>query len=82
MGCDKCKVIIYFLKMKTIDFIIFLQVHVFCKRCITRNCGRSKFAEINEADEWACFTCQVIRIVDFLFLMFFFSRARSTRSAT
>lgn len=65
MGCDKCKVIIYFLKMKTIDFIIFLQVHVFCKRCITRNCGRSKFAEINEADEWACFTCQVIRIVDF-----------------
>ena len=64
MGCDKCKVItLFFLKMKII--LIFLQVHVFCKRCITRNCGRSKFAEINEADEWACFTCQVIGVDHF-----------------
>ena len=65
MGCDKCKVIIlsFLRKMKMI--LIFLQVHVFCKRCITRNCGRSKFAEINEADEWACFTCQVIGVDHF-----------------
>lgn len=38
------------------------KVHVFCKRCITRNCGRSKFAEINEADEWACFCCDPSQI--------------------
>jgi len=38
------------------------KVHVFCKRCITRNCGRSKFAEINDTDEWACFTCEPSQI--------------------
>ena len=26
------------------------QVHVFCKRCITRNCGRGKYAEIQVTD--------------------------------
>ena len=34
------------------------QVHVFCRRCITRNCGRRKFAEISGGEEWSCFTCR------------------------
>lgn len=36
--------------------------YVFCKRCITRNLGRKKFAEINDSDEWSCFSCDPSQI--------------------
>jgi len=38
------------------------KVYVYCKRCITRNCGRAKFAEINDSEEWACFACEPSQI--------------------
>jgi len=38
------------------------KVYVYCKQCITRNCGRAKFAEINESEEWACFACEPSQI--------------------
>jgi hypothetical protein len=31
--------------------------NVFCKSCIKRNLGRSKVAEIEEAEEWKCLVC-------------------------
>lgn len=48
--------------------------HVFCKRCITRNCGRSKFAEINDSEEWNCFTCDPTPIFKERNLMFNLSK--------
>ena len=27
--------------------------YVYCKKCITRNLGRGKFAEINDSDKWS-----------------------------
>ena len=35
---------------------------VFCKKCITRNLGRGKFAEINDSDKWCCFSCDPSQI--------------------
>jgi len=48
--------------------------HVFCKRCITRNCGRSKFAEINDSEEWNCFTCDPTPIFKDRNIMFSLSK--------
>ena len=36
--------------------------YVFCKKCITRNLGRGKFAEINDSDKWCCFSCDPSQI--------------------
>lgn len=44
--------------------------YVFCKRCITRNLGRKKFAEINESEEWSCFCCDPSQIYKERALMF------------
>jgi len=44
--------------------------YVFCKRCITRNLGRKKFAEINDSDEWSCFSCDPSQIFKERALMF------------
>jgi len=43
---------------------------VFCKRCITRNLGRKKFAEINDSEEWSCFCCDPSQIYKERALMF------------
>lgn len=43
---------------------------VFCKRCITRNLGRKKFAEINDSEEWSCFGCDSSQIYKERALMF------------
>jgi len=44
--------------------------YVFCKRCITRNLGRKKFAEINDSEEWSCFCCDPSQIYKERALMF------------
>merc|ERR1719186_780120 len=36
----------------------------FCKRCIQRNRGRSKVAEIHAVDRWECFSCSPSQIYD------------------
>jgi len=35
---------------------------VFCKRCLTRNLGRHRFKEINDAEEWKCPLCDPSQI--------------------
>merc|ERR1711915_467489 len=52
---------------------------VFCKRCITRNLGRKRFAEINDSDEWACFTCEPSQIYKERALMYAISRWAADR---
>jgi len=48
--------------------------YVFCKKCITRNLGRGKFAEINDSDKWACFCCDPTQIFKERALMFSLSK--------
>jgi len=48
--------------------------YVFCKKCITRNLGRGKFAEINDSDKWACFCCDPSQIFKERALMFSLSK--------
>ena len=43
---------------------------MFCKKCITRNLGRGKFAEINDSDKWSCFSCDPSQIYKERALMF------------
>jgi len=43
---------------------------VFCKKCITRNLGRGKFAEINDSDKWSCFSCDPSQVYKERALMF------------
>ena len=44
--------------------------YVFCKKCITRNLGRGKFGEINDAEKWSCFCCDPSQIYRERALMF------------
>lgn len=44
--------------------------YVFCKKCITRNLGRGKFAEINDSDKWSCFSCDPSQVYKERALMF------------
>eukprot|EP00092_Neocalanus_flemingeri_P039757 GFUD01043296.1.p1 GENE.GFUD01043296.1~~GFUD01043296.1.p1 ORF type:complete len:610 (+),score=230.65 GFUD01043296.1:50-1879(+) len=53
--------------------------HVFCKRCITRNLGRKKFSEINDSEEWGCFSCDPSQIYKERALMYAFSKWASDR---
>ena len=43
---------------------------MFCKKCITRNLGRGKFAEINDSDKWSCFSCDPSQVYKERALMF------------
>jgi len=44
--------------------------NAFCKRCIQRNKGRSKIAEITSSDKWDCFSCRPSQIFDIRSLSF------------
>ena len=37
--------------------------YVYCKKCITRNLGRGKFAEINDSDKWSVMIMMIVMIM-------------------
>lgn len=55
--------------------------NTFCKRCIQRNKGRSKVAEITSADKWECFSCRPSQIFDIRSLAFAIFKWKTTIQA-